>query len=229
LIPIKDDIPTQNTPILTIALIIINILVFLYETTLTREEFIQFIHTYGFLPTDILNPSNIWKIFTYMFIHGNFAHLFGNMLFLWIFGNNVEDALGKIKFLIFYIISGIGAAVLQALIGLTIGNPEIAMIGASGAISGILAAYVKLYPEARIITIIPPFIFFPFILPAYFFVGYWFFVQVLFAIATPVNVGGVAWYAHIGGFITGWILINKIYNPKNMKIVHYSQIRLKGY
>jgi membrane associated rhomboid family serine protease len=225
LIPIKDDIPTNSFPLLTVLFIIINVAVFMYEVSLPKEEFMEFVKTYGFLPKDLLNPANYWKFITYMFIHGNLPHLFGNMMFLWIFGNNVEDALGKIRFLIFYFVTGIGAAVVQALIGLTFGNPEIPMVGASGAISGILAAYVKLYPDARIITIIPPFFFFPFVLPAYFFVGYWFFIQVLFAIATPPSVGGVAWYAHIGGFITGWILINKL---KTHKIVQYSKYRVRS-
>jgi membrane associated rhomboid family serine protease len=228
LIPINDDIPTRTTPILTILLIIANVLVFLYEVSLPQQELIKFINEYGFLPKDLLTPTEWWKFFTYMFIHGNLAHLLGNMLFLWIFGNNVEDALGKIKFIIFYSISGIGAAILQASVSLLFGGTEIAMIGASGAISGILAAYVKLYPEARIITIIPPFIFFPFVLPAYFFIGYWFFIQVIFAIAVPPTIGGIAWYAHVGGFITGWYLINKLYHPKNTKIVHYTQFRVKG-
>ena len=99
------------------------------------------------------------------------------------------------------------------------------MIGASGAISGILAGYVKLYPHARVLTIIPPFIFMPFILPAWFFIGYWFFIQIMFAIAIPPTFGGVAWYAHIGGFIAGWGLINKLYSDKHIKLVHHTEKR----
>ncbi len=218
MIPIKDDIPTRETPVLTIAFIVINTIVFMYELSLSDIEFIHFIHKYGLLPTDIFS-LRIDKVITSMFIHGNFSHLFGNMLFLWIFGNNVEDALGKIKFLLFYFLSGFTAAFLQSSVSLIFGNLDIPMIGASGAISGILAGYVKLYPEARVITVIPPFIFMPFILPAWFFIGYWFFIQLVFAIAVPPTVGGVAWYAHIGGFIAGWILINKLYSEKNLKLV----------
>jgi membrane associated rhomboid family serine protease len=228
MIPIGDDIPTKSKPIITILFIIINIAVFGYEISLGKEGFLEFAKTYGFLPKDLLDPIHYWKFITYMFIHANLAHLLGNLMFLWVFGNNVEDALGKIKYILFYFASGIGAAILQASISLMFGNTEIPMIGASGAISGILAAYVKLYPEARIITIIPPFFFFPFVLPAYFFVGYWFFIQVLFAIVTPPTVGGVAWYAHIGGFLTGWYLINTLYRPKDVKLVHYSKYRVKG-
>ncbi len=218
MIPIKDDIPTRKTPILTITFIIINTIVFMYELTLSDIEFIHFVYKYGLLPTDIFS-LRIDKVITSMFIHGNFSHLFGNMLFLWIFGNNVEDALGKIKFLLFYFLSGFTAGFLQSSISLMFGSVDIPMIGASGAISGILAGYVKLYPEARVITVIPPFIFMPFILPAWFFIGYWFFIQLIFAIAAPPTVGGVAWYAHIGGFIAGWILINKLYSEKNLKLV----------
>ncbi|ACO04764.1 MAG TPA: rhomboid family intramembrane serine protease [Persephonella sp.] len=224
MIPIKDNIPTNKPPVLTVSFILINVLIFFYEVSLPELELIRFIHQFGLLPVDIIY-LNWEKILTSMFLHGSFAHLFGNMLFLWIFGNNVEDALGRFKFVIFYILSGVGAAVTQSFISLAFGNISTPMIGASGAISGIMAAYVKLYPEARILTIIPPFFFFGFILPAWFFVGYWFLIQVLFAVATPPTVGGVAWYAHIGGFITGWILINIMYTPKKAKIVHYSVIR----
>ncbi len=219
MIPIKDDIPTKNTPILTILIIVINILVFAYELTLSQQEYIQFIHKYGLLPLDIFQ-LRLDKVITSMFIHGSFSHLFGNMLFLWIFGNNVEDALGKVKFILFYLISGFGAAFLQSSVSLIFGNTDIPMIGASGAISGVLAGYVKLYPEARVLTVIPPFIFMPFVLPAWFFIGYWFFIQIMFAIAVPPVFGGVAWYAHVGGFIAGWILINKLYSVKKLKIVH---------
>ncbi|RUM58408.1 MAG: rhomboid family intramembrane serine protease [Persephonella sp.] len=224
MIPIKDDIPTRETPVLTIAFIVINTIVFMYELTLSDIEFIHFVYKYGLLPTDIFS-LRFDKVITSMFIHGDFSHLFGNMLFLWIFGNNVEDALGKIKFLLFYFLSGLTAGFLQSSISLMFGSADIPMIGASGAISGILAGYVKLYPQARVITIILPFIFMPFILPAWFFIGYWFFIQLVFAIAVPPTVGGVAWYAHIGGFIAGWILINKLYSEKNLKLVFHVEKR----
>jgi len=224
MIPVKDNIPTRTFPVVNYTLIAINIAVFMYELTLSREELEAFFRTFGLLPTDIIQ-LNWQNLITSMFIHGGFAHLFGNMLFLYVFGDNVEDALGKIRYIILYVGSGIGAALLQSTVNLLIGNINIPMIGASGAISGILAAYVKLYPEAKILTIIPPFIFFTLILPAWFFIGYWFFLQVLYALVTPPGMGGVAWYAHIGVFITGWFLIDILYNKKNPKLVYYSTLR----
>ncbi|WP_029522729.1 rhomboid family intramembrane serine protease [Persephonella sp. KM09-Lau-8] len=224
MIPIKDNIPTRTFPIITVLLIILNTVIYLYEATLPPQKFELFIHQYGLLPIDLLH-FRFDKIFTSMFLHGSFAHLFGNMLFLWIFGNNVEDALGKFKFIIFYLLSGVGAALTQSIISLSAGSYFIPMVGASGAISGVLAAYIKLYPEAKVLTVIPPFIFFIFVLPAWFFIGYWFFIQVLFAMIVPPNVGGVAWYAHIGGFITGWFLLDIMYKPSKGKVVHYSTLR----
>ncbi len=224
MIPIKDNIPTRKTPIVNYSLIAINIAVFIYELTLSRDELEIFFHSWGLLPLDIIH-LNWQNLITSMFIHGGFAHIFGNMLFLYVFGDNVEDALGKLRYLVLYIGSGLGAAFLQSFVNIMTGNLTIPMIGASGAISGILAAYVKLYPEARILTIIPPFIFFTFILPAWFFVGYWFFIQVLYALVTPPSMGGVAWYAHIGGFITGWFLVDILYPKKNPKLVYYSTLR----
>ena len=224
MIPIKDNIPARQLPIVNYSLITINILVFIYELTLSRDELELFFHSFGLLPLDIVH-LNWQNLITSMFIHGGFAHLFGNMLFLYVLGDNVEDALGKVRYLVLYIGSGLGAALLQSFVNIWTGNLTTPMIGASGAISGILAAYVKLYPHAKILTIIPPFIFFTFILPAWFFVGYWFFIQVMYALLTPPGVGGVAWYAHIGGFITGWFLVNILYPIKNPKLVYYSSLR----
>ncbi len=224
MIPIKDNIPTKNFPLITVLLIILNITVFLYELTLSPHELELFIHKYGLLPLDIVH-FNVIPLFTHMFIHGGWAHIIGNMIFLWIFGNNVEDALGRFKFLIFYFLSGFGAAFVQSTVSILAGNFFIPMVGASGAISGVLAAYMKLYPEAKVLTVIPPFFFVVFVLPAWFFIGYWFFIQVLFALIVPPTIGGVAWYAHVGGFVAGWVLINKMYKPAKMKVVHYSVLR----
>ena len=221
MIPIKDDIPTKSFPIITVLLILINSAVFIYELTLTPEELKMFVYQYGLLPMDIFH-GRFDKVITSMFIHGGWAHIIGNMLFLWIFGNNVEDALGKVRFVIFYIISGFGAAFLQSVVSLVEGALNIPMVGASGAISGVLAAYMKLYPHARVAAIIPPFFFMVFVLPAWFFIGYWFFLQVLYAMIVPSSLGGVAWYAHIGGFITGWFLLNTLYPKKKPKLVYYS-------
>ncbi|NPA51941.1 MAG: rhomboid family intramembrane serine protease [Aquificae bacterium] len=221
MIPIKDDIPTRTFPLVTVAFIFINTIVFLYEMTLSPQELEIFVRRYGLLPMDIFQ-LRFDKVITSMFVHGGLAHLIGNMLFLWIFGNNVEDALGKIRYIIFYVISGFGAALLQSIVSIAEGNLHIPMVGASGAISGILAAYMKLYPHARVAAIIPPFFFMVFVFPAWFFIGYWFVLQVLYAMIIPSSLGGVAWYAHIGGFITGWILINYLLPKKKPKLVFYS-------
>ncbi len=223
MIPIKDNIPTRSFPVVTVLLILINTLVFIYEMTLPPSELDLFIHRYGLLPVDIIH-FNLLPLITHMFLHGGVAHLVGNMIFLWVFGNNVEDALGKFKFVIFYFVSGFGAAFLQTFVSILSGNLFIPMIGASGAISGVLAAYMKLFPEAKVLTFIPPFPIL-FVLPAWFFIGYWFFIQVLFALIVPPNVGGVAWYAHVGGFIAGWYFLNIIHHPRETKVVHYSTLR----
>ena len=190
MIPIKDNIPTEKIPIVNYSLIAMNILIFVYELILSKNELEVFFHTWGLLPLDVIYLNWI-NLITSMFIHGGFAHLFGNMLFLYVFGDNVEDAFGKVRYILLYLISGIGAALLQSIISILSGNLTTPMVGASGAISGILAAYVKLYPQAKLLTIIPPFIFFAFVLPAWFFIGYWFFIQILFAVVTPPTMGGV--------------------------------------
>ncbi len=223
MIPIQDNIPTRKFPIVTVSLILINVIVFIYEASLPPHKLDLFIHRYGLLPVDLLRMDFL-PFITHMFLHGGWAHLIGNMIFLWIFGNNVEDSLGRVKFIIFYILSGLGAAILQTVVSLSVGNLFTPMVGASGAISGILAAYMKLYPEAKVLTFIPPFPIL-FVLPAWFFIGYWFFIQVLFAFITPPNIGGVAWYAHVGGFIAGWFLLDILHRPKEQKIVHYSILR----
>lgn len=206
MIPLKDNIPTRNFPTITVGLIIINIVVFIHEITIPRWQLEELIYHYGLLPTDIIE-LNLVSLISHMFFHGDFGHIIGNMMFLWVFGNNVEDALGKLKFILFYIGSGLGSALLQSFVSLLSGDLTTPMIGASGAISGVLAAYMRLFPYGKVLTIIPPFIFIIFTLPAWFFIGYWFVIQVLSAIFVPVELGGVAWYAHIGGFITGWYTV----------------------
>lgn len=223
MIPLKDNIPTNSIPIVTLILIGINVGVFLHEISLDDTQLEHFVHLYGLLPLDVVQ-FNLVNLITHMFIHGDLAHLFGNMLFLWIFGNNVEDALGRVKFVLLYFVSGFVAAFLQSSVAILSGTLDIPMAGASGAISGILAAYGKLYPFARVYTFIPPFFFFIFALPAWFFIGYWFVIQLLSAMFIPVSLGGVAWYAHIGGFLAGWFLVDKLY-PKSLKIVKYQSIR----
>ncbi len=146
-------------------------------------------------------------ILTSMFLHGGIAHIAGNMLFLWIFGNNVEDALGRVRFLLFYLASGIVAALAQTFVSAAAGDVSTPMVGASGAIAGVLAAYLVLYPRARVLTLIPIFFFIRLVyVPAYFFIGLWFALQLLSAVYGYTG-SGVAFFAHIGGFIAGFILV----------------------
>lgn len=219
--PINDNNPTRITPFVTYALIAINILVFINELSLTEPQLEQFFHLYAVVPRELtanLNGIPVNQpvpepltLITSQFLHGGFAHLFGNMLFLWIFGNNIEDQLGHVKYLIFYLACGILAALSQWFFSTQSGIPA---LGASGAIAGVLGAYILRFPRARVRTLLflGPFITFPDI-PAIFFLGIWFLQQALYGVAS-LNVestigmenGGVAYWAHIGGFVFGAIL-----------------------
>jgi membrane associated rhomboid family serine protease len=219
--PINDNNPTRITPFVTYALIAINILVFINELSLTQPQLEQFFQLYAVVPKELtanLNGIPVNQpvpepltLITSQFLHGGFAHLFGNMLFLWIFGNNIEDQLGHVKYLIFYLACGILAALSQWFFSTQSGIPA---LGASGAIAGVLGAYILRFPRARVRTLLflGPFITFPDI-PAIFFLGIWFLQQALYGVAS-LNVestigmenGGVAYWAHIGGFVFGAIL-----------------------
>lgn len=216
MIPLKDNIPTRHFPTLTVCIIVVNIGVFLYEVSLSEWDLEIFIQQFGLLPRDILN-LRLTSLVSHMFLHGDLGHILGNMLFLWVFGNNVEDTLGKLRFIMFYLISGIAAAVLQSMVSLFSGDTSTPMIGASGAVSGILAAYMRLFPFGKVLTVIPPFIFLVFTLPAWFFIGYWFMLQILYAMLVPISVGEIAWYAHIGGFLAGWHLL-PVFVKRRLKI-----------
>jgi len=219
--PIWDDTPTKKFPLITVILIALNSMIFLYQVSL-GERFNEFIYSMGLLPFEITHhidilptgPSPIYlTIFSSMFMHGSVVHLLGNMLFLWIFGNNVEDYLGRKKFLFFYLICGISAAFTQILFN---SDSTVPMVGASGAIAGVLGAYMVLYPRAKITTVIIIIFFIRLIkLPAIVVLGFWIVYQFLYGIsslAATTGEGGVAWFAHIGGFICGIILI-KLFKP----------------
>ena len=214
--PIWDDVPTKKFPLITVVLIVLNSIVFLYQASL-GEKFTEFIYSMGLLPFEITHhidllpsgPSPIYlTIFSSMFMHGSIVHLLGNMLFLWIFGNNVEDYLGRKKFVIFYLFCGIAAALTQI-----ISNPDsqVPMVGASGAIAGVLGAYLLLYPRAKVTTVIIFGFFIRLIkIPAVVVLSFWIIYQFLYGIsslAVKAGEGGVAWFAHIGGFICGVIII----------------------
>jgi len=208
MIPLRDDNPTQTIPFVTLGLLAANIVIFIYQSMLgpMGETFVK---QYAAIPIQVLHWGSSghsfplpYTLFSAMFLHGNFLHLGGNMLFLWIFGNNIEDYLGHIRFILFYLICGLVSAFAHIL---TSQNSPIPMVGASGAISGVLGAYFLLYPRAGVETLVFFFYFIRIIrLPAGLFLGLWFLMQVLNA---PMG-GGVAWYAHIGGFVSGLVLIS---------------------
>jgi len=206
MIPLKDEIKSYTKPVITYIILGINIFVYVYEFSLgTYKE--NFIYQFGTIPYDLFNPAGInsyLTIFSSMFIHANFIHILGNMLFLWVFADNVEDRLGHIKFIIFYLICGIAAVFLHSI---TTPNSKIPMVGASGAISGIMGAYVVFFPRARILSIIPLGFFFRIAyLPSPFFIGIWFLYQFLLGLVSiSIKGGGVAYFAHIGGFIAGFL------------------------
>jgi membrane associated rhomboid family serine protease len=209
MIPIRDNIPTRTFPIITISLIIVNTLVFLYAAFMPTAAEKELVIRYGLVPKELLLslhgrpellPYNVLTIFTSMFLHGGLLHLGGNMLYLWIFGNNIEDSTGHGRFIVFYGMSGVAAALLQFAYDPAASIP---MIGASGAVSGVLGAYLLLFPYARIKTLIFIIIFITTVeLPAIVLLTIWFFMQVLFS-----HTEGVAWSAHIGGFLFGLVTI----------------------
>jgi len=219
MIPLRDDQPSLSTPFINYFLIAVNVLVFLLELSVNAQSPRQlnaFISVFGVVPHHTVavlsghsyDPpaSAIIPLFTSMFLHAGWGHLFGNMLFLWIFGDNVEDYLGHLRYLVFYLGGGLAAAATQILI-----NPSSAVptVGASGAIAGVMGAYFVLYPRARVLMWFPPIFFFH--VPAWLVLGYWFVLQFVMGTATAVNIspqtGGVAFWAHIGGFVVGVLLI----------------------
>jgi len=197
-IPLRDVIPSRTTPVVTVSLIAANVTVFLYELTLGRgvEEFTR---VFGLVPADF----SWFTLFTSMFLHGGLFHVGGNMLYLWIFGDNVEDRMGHGRFLAFYVLCGTAAALTQVF---TSPDSTVPMVGASGAIAGVMGAYFVLYPRSRIVTLIPLFFFFQIVeIPAIFFLGIWFVMQFLSGVGSIAAsaTGGVAFWAHIGGFVAG--------------------------
>lgn len=204
--PIRDHNPSGRTPYVTATLIAVNILVFLgYWLTIQDENTLgQFFMDWGLVPAYVTSGSGYHGIVTSMFLHGGWMHLAGNMLFLWIFGDNLEDIMGHARFALYYLASGIGAAALQ--IGVDPGSMA-PMVGASGAIAGVMGGYLLLFPRARIDVLIIFIIFFRvFPVPAWAMLGLWFGVQLFSGVYTPSDMGGVAYWAHAGGFVTGLIL-----------------------
>ena len=201
MIPLRDVIPSRTTPYITVTIIVLNALAWFFELSLPRDVLPAFLQLYGVVPAD-LRPATF---VTSMFLHGGWSHVMGNMWYLWIFGDNVEDRLGHGRFIIFYLLCGIAAATGQVLM-----NPasQLPTIGASGAIAGVMGGYFVLYPRSRVLTLIPLIVFWDIIeLPAILLLGFWFLLQLVNAGAVAVTSnavdGGVAFAAHVAGFVVG--------------------------
>ncbi len=204
--PIRDHNPSGRTPYVTYALIAANVAIFLAYYPFLASEMAEysFYNTWGVVPRGVMRGDNLHTLLTSMFLHGGWMHLAGNMLFLWIFGDNMEDQFGHSGFLGFYLAAGLAAALLQVAADPT---SRIPMVGASGAIAGVLGGYLVMFPKARVDVLIIFIIFFRiFPIPAWIVLGIWFGIQVFGGLATPEDAGGVAYWAHAGGFIAGLVL-----------------------
>jgi len=216
MLPLRDDVPSRRYPVMTVTIIAVNVAAFLHELGLGRnlEEFLV---VWGIVPVRytvpqvaglFTRPEQLLAFLTSMFLHGGWLHLFGNMWSLWIFGDNVEDSLGRLRFLWFYLMGGVAASLVHIYT-----NPasHVPTIGASGAIAAVMGGYFRLYPRANVEMLIPPFFFGPFfVVPAVVFLGWWFLLQffngTLSLVANSSQGAGIAWWAHIGGFIFGALL-----------------------
>lgn len=230
--PIHDENPVSIVPFVTYTLILTCVGVFLWQFSSTQESQNSIIYALGVIPAVVfghqtLPESLVWvptyaTVFTSMFLHGGWMHLIGNMLYLWVFGNNIEAAMGHVKFTIFYFLCGVAAVLAQ---GVPDMESEIPMVGASGAISGVLGAYLLLYPRAKVTMILPIFIILKtFKIPAMIVLGGWFVMQLVSSVMSPGEGGGVAFGAHIGGFIAGMALVYFFKNkdvPLSIPFLHF--------
>lgn len=225
MIPLRDTIPSRSFPIVTILLIVLNGIVFIFELSL-GEHLNTFINIFGIVPARYFHYLSVdtnlflafFPFFTSQFLHGGWFHLIGNIWFLWIFGDNVEDHVGHLKFLAFYLFCGLLAGLAH---GYTNPGSKIPTVGASGAIAGVMGAYIILYPKARVLTLVPIIFFIQIIeLPAYLFLGIWFLIQ-SFSGVTSLTASqgccGVAWWAHIGGFAVGALIVLVLFPRKKKK------------
>jgi len=220
MIPLYDNVPTRRFPVVTVALIVINVIVFVYEMTVLfgaggESGFSELFYRMGTIPYEISHQTDVpppdyvpfWLTwFSAMFLHGGFFHIIFNMLFLWIFGNNVEDAMGRVKFAVFYALCGLVAALAQVGVDL---HEKIPAIGASGAIAGVLGAYIILYPRAKVLSVVPLIIFWQLIwVPAWVLLVIWFALQLISGLASlGSDLVDVAYFEHIGGFLAGLLLV----------------------
>lgn len=215
MIPLRNDQKTTTTPYVNVALIAACIVAFLGQIMLPEEAFLGMIYAFGSIPALLFTEARLppefavlpptATLFSALFVHGGWAHIAGNMLYLWIFGDNIEDAMGHARYLVFYLLCGALAGLSHAIM-----NPmsAVPVVGASGAVSGVLGAYVLLYPHARVLVFLPLGPWSRLVrFPAFWVLGFWFAFQVLNSLLAPREAGGVAWFAHIGGFLAGMLLI----------------------
>jgi len=224
-IPLRDVIPSRTTPYVTIALIAVNALVYLYEMTLGETALEEFILYFGLVPA-----AFSWvAVLTSMFLHGGLLHVGGNMLFLWIFGDNVEDRVGHGRFVVFYLLCGAAAALAQ-----TAMSPDsvVPMVGASGAVAGVMGAYFVLYPHSRIVTLVPLFVFFHVMeVPAIVFLGLWFVLQFVSGVGSIAAAtggepaGGIAFWAHVAGFVAGVSGVLVLRRPERQRVEWWNDVR----
>jgi membrane associated rhomboid family serine protease len=224
-IPLRDVIPSRTTPYVTIGLIVVNALVFLYEMTLGDPNLEEFILYFGLVPA-----AFSWvAVLTSMFLHGGLLHFGGNMLFLWIFGDNVEDRVGHGRFVAFYLLCGAAAALAQ-----TAMSPDsvVPMVGASGAVAGVMGAYFVLYPHSRIVTLVPLFVFFHVMeVPAIVFLGLWFVLQFVSGVGSIAAAtggepaGGIAFWAHVAGFVAGVSGVLVFRRPERQRVEWWNDVR----
>jgi membrane associated rhomboid family serine protease len=238
MIPIRDTIPTHHAPIATRLLIWSNLIVFLFEMVLSEAQLERLIYLFGVVPIRFTNPdlAAYWgfpesyaiTLLTSAFLHGGFAHVVMNLWMLWIFGNNVEDRMGSFRFALFYLICGVLSMVCHVF---TNWNSQVPAIGASGAIAGVLGAYFMLFPRSVILTFIPLFLFIPIPIPAYFFLLFWFIGQFFngaVALVSPGDGAGIAWWAHIGGFLAGMAFYRLFLSEKRMEFARRREAVLHG-
>jgi membrane associated rhomboid family serine protease len=216
MIPLKDVIPSRTRPVVTTALVLVNAIVFLLQVSLAPADAERFILAYGLIPASF----SLVSLLTSTFVHGGLGHLAGNLLYLWIFGDNIEDRLGHGRFLGFYLGAGVVAALAQTAIDPT---SRVPMVGASGAVAGVMGGYFVLYPKSRVLTLVP----FPPLLveiPAAVFLGLWFLVQFVSGLGSPSGPaggglpGGIAFWAHLTGFLAGALLVRLLQRPERQRV-----------
>ena len=230
MIPLKDNIPSFKKPVATYVLIFINTIIYLFQFLLPSRLEEIFVYRYGFIPATFLKAiaehglqaGDLYPFFTSMFIHGNWTHLISNMWILWLFGDNIEDMLGHLRFILFYLLCGFFAMLSHFIF---YSNSFIPAIGASGAIAGVMGAYFVLFPYSRIITFVPV-LFMPLFvrIPALIYLAVWFLIQLYNGAVSSVLGGrgsGVAWWAHIGGFLSGILLLKLLYTRRYRRSIYY--------